>query len=50
MFNALRTRLAKRAQYKRIVEEIMSMDERELKDLATNRDEIMREAYHEVYG
>ena len=50
MFDGIRNKLAKRARYKRMVEEIRSLTERDLADFNGNRDEMMRAAFESVYG
>lgn len=50
MFETLKTRLAKRARYNRMIDEIKSLTSRDLADFNGNREEMLRAAYTEVYG
>ena len=50
MFENLKNRIAKRARYNRMVDEIKSLTARDLADFNGNRAEMLRAAYHEVYG
>lgn len=50
MFENLKTRLAKRARYNRMVDEIKGLTQRDLADFNGNREEMLRAAYSEVYG
>jgi hypothetical protein len=46
----LKDRLAKRAQYRRLVAEINSLSSRDLVDLRADRTDMLRGAWQEVYG
>ncbi|MFQ8433443.1 hypothetical protein [Amaricoccus sp. W119] len=50
MFGHFRSRMAKRARYNRMVEEIMALSDREVQDTNGTRDEMLRTAYDIVYG
>lgn len=50
MFDNLKLRLAKRARYNRMVDEIKSLTQRDLADFNGNREDMLRSAYIEVYG
>lgn len=50
MFERLKTRIAKRARYNRMVEEINSLTARDLADFNGDRTDMLRAAYQEVYG
>ncbi len=50
MFENLKVRIAKRARYSRMVDEIRSLTPRDLADFNGNREEMLRAAYAEVYG
>lgn len=50
MFENLKLRLAKRARYNRMADEIRSLTSRDLADFNGNREEMLRAAYEEVYG
>lgn len=50
MFENFKVRMAKRARYNRMVDEIRSLSTRDLADFNGNRDEMLRAAYTEVYG
>lgn len=50
MFETFKTRIAKRARYHRMVEEIKSLTPRDLADFNGDRQEMLRAAYTEVYG
>ena len=46
----VRQRVAKRQRYNRLTAEILSMSDRDLADINGNRTDMLRYAYHEVYG
>ena len=54
MFSSLvrtaRDRVAKRRRYNQLVDEIMSMSQRDLADINGNRTDMLAEAHREVYG
>lgn len=50
MFENLKTRIAKRSRYNRMIDEIKALTPRDLADFNGNRDEMLRAAYTEVYG
>ena len=50
MFNTFKARIAKRARYNRMVDEIKSLTERDLADFNGNRTDMLRAAYQDVYG
>lgn len=45
-----RDRIEKRRRYVRMIEEIQNLSHRDLADIRGNRDEMLRNAYLEVYG
>ena len=47
---AIRTRLAKRAEYLRLAAEINSLTESDLADIRGDRSEMLHEAHNQVYG
>ncbi len=49
MFNILKSRMARRVHYRRIVAEIRAMDQRELLDIGATRDEMLRGAFDELH-
>jgi hypothetical protein len=50
MFETFKTRIAKRNNYRRMIDEINSLTARDLADFNGNREEMLRAAYNEVYG
>lgn len=46
----IQDRLAKRAQYLRLVAEIESLDQRDLADIRGDRTEMLASAHRQVYG
>jgi hypothetical protein len=50
MFDNLKNRIAKRARYNRMVNEIRSLTARDLADFNGDRSEMLRAAYLDVYG
>jgi hypothetical protein len=50
LFAQLRSRLAKRAEFRRLVEDINSLSLNDLVDMRANRTEMIHQAYREVYG
>jgi hypothetical protein len=46
----LKDRLAKRAEFRRLVAEINTLSERDLSDLRADRAEMIYHARHQVYG
>jgi len=46
----LRTRLAKRREYRRLVDEILSLSDRDIADLRADRHEMLFNVRREVYG
>jgi len=50
MFENLKTRIAKRARYNRMIEEIRGLTDRDLADFNGDRTEMLRAAYQDVYG
>ena len=45
-----RSRIAKRAKYNRLVDEIQALTHRDLADMGADRGEMLRQAYRDVYG
>ncbi len=50
MFENLKNRIAKRARYNRMVNEIRSLTDRDLADFNGDRTEMLHAAYQDVYG
>lgn len=50
MFENLKTRIAKRARYRRMIDEINSLSVRDLADFNGNRADMLSAAYQDVYG
>jgi uncharacterized protein YjiS (DUF1127 family) len=50
LLNHARSRLAKRMQYNRIVDEIQALTQRDLADMGADRTDMLRRAYHDFYG
>lgn len=50
LINTLRTALANRRAYNRIILEIEHLDTRELNDMNVDRETLIAGAYREVYG
>jgi hypothetical protein len=50
LINYAQDRLAKRRQYNRLADEIISLTPRDLADLRADRGEMLRHAYRKVYG
>jgi hypothetical protein len=46
----LKDRLAKRAEFRRLVAEIQSLSDRDIADLRADRSDMVRYARHQVYG
>lgn len=46
----LRNRLAKRREYRRLVDEILSLSDRDIADLRGDRQEMLFNVRREVYG
>ncbi|MDQ0392527.1 hypothetical protein [Labrys monachus] len=46
----LKDRLAKRARFRRMIDEINSLSNADLTDLRADRTDMLRSAYQEVYG
>jgi hypothetical protein len=50
LFAQLKSRLAKRAEFRRLVGDINSLSTNDLIDMRANRAEMVHQAYLEVYG
>lgn len=50
MFENLKVRIAKRARYRRMIDEINSLTTRDLADFNGNRADMLSAAYDDVYG
>ncbi len=50
LMHSARARVAKRRRYNQLVDEIMSMTQRDLADINGNRADMLADARHEVYG
>lgn len=50
LINNARSRLAKRMQYNRIVDEIQALTQRDLVDMGADRGDMLRRAYQDIYG
>lgn len=50
MFDGIRNSIARRARYRRMINEIRGLTDRDLADFNGNRDEMLRSAYEAVYG
>jgi hypothetical protein len=50
LFAGLKSRLAKRAEFRRLVGDINSLSTNDLIDMRANRAEMVHQAYLEVYG
>lgn len=50
MMTNARKRIANRARYNRMVDEIQSLTARDLADMGGDRGEMLRHAYLDVYG
>jgi len=46
----IKDRLAKRARFRRMIDEINSLTNADLTDLRADRTDMLRSAYQEVYG
>ncbi len=45
-----RNRLARRMKYNQLVDEIQALSQRDLADMGADRGEMLRQAYHDIYG
>jgi hypothetical protein len=50
LFAQLKTRLSKRAEFHRLIEDINSLSTNDLIDMRANRAEMVHQAYLQVYG
>jgi len=48
--NTARDRVSKRRRYNQLVNEIMSMTQRDLADINGNRTDMLADAHREIYG
>ena len=50
LMNTARDRVSKRRRYNQLVNEIMSMTQRDLADINGNRTDMLADAHREIYG